>query len=39
VIADKSTTLVEDLDALMILIEGTLHKHNYVEPETPGDAA
>ena len=32
VIADKSTTLVEDLDALMILIEGTLHNHNFVEP-------
>ena len=32
VIADKSTTLVEDLDSLMILIKGTLRNHNFVEP-------
>ena len=36
VIADNSKTLVEDLDGLMILIEGTLHNHNFVEPVEVG---
>lgn len=37
VIADKSETLVEDLDDLMIMIETVLHNHNFVEPVDEGD--
>lgn len=36
VIAENNKTLVKDLDQLMILIEGVLAVHNYVEPVDAG---
>lgn len=38
VISERTTGLATELDRLMIQVEGTLHKHNYVEPiETGGE--